>query len=103
MTESQYQTKIIKKLEAMFPGCLILKMDASYQQGIPDIQILWGEYWAMLEIKASESANRQPNQDHYIDKLSEMSFAAYIHPENEKEVLDALQQAFESPRGARVS
>jgi hypothetical protein len=31
-----------------------------------------------------------------------MSFAAYIYPENEKEVLSALQQAFKPPRRARV-
>jgi hypothetical protein len=44
------------------------------------------------------SASRQPNQDYYVEQLDEMSFAAYIYPENEEEVLSALQQAFESPR-----
>jgi hypothetical protein len=103
MTESQYQKKVIRKLEEMFPDCVILKMDASYQQGIPDLIILWRNYWALLEVKVSESASTQPNQDHYIGKLSEMSFAAYIYPENEEEVLNALQQAFKSPRRTRVS
>lgn len=78
-------------------------MDASYRQGFPDLLILYGPYWASLEVKTSASANTQPNQDYYIEELGKMSFAAYIHPENEKEVLDALQQAFESPRRARVS
>ena len=103
MTENQYQAKIIKKLKERFPGCDVLKTDASYQQGIPDLLILWHGYWASLEVKASASAHAQPNQDHYIDKLDEMSFAAYIYPENEEEVLGALQQAFESPRRARIS
>jgi hypothetical protein len=101
MTEGQYQTKIIQKLKERFPGCDVLKMDASYRQGFPDLLILYHQYWASLEVKTSPSANVQPNQDYYIDKLSEMSFAAYIYPENEEEVLNALQQAFESPRGTR--
>lgn len=103
MTENQYQAKIIKKLERMFPGCLVLKNDASYLQGIPDLIILWHNYWAALEVKPVASASAQPNQDHYIQRLSQMSFAAYIYPENEEEILSALQQAFEPSGRARIS
>jgi hypothetical protein len=103
MTENQYQAKLIKKLQVMFPGCVIMKNDAGYQQGIPDLILLWEDYWASLEVKASEDASSRPNQDHYIEKLNRMSFAAYIYPENEEEVLSALQQAFKPPRRARVS
>ena len=103
MTENQYQAKIIKKLEDLFPDCIILKNDAQYKQGVPDLIILWHGYWAALEVKAHEHASSRPNQDHYIEHLNHMSFAAYIFPENEEEVLSALQQAFEPPRGARVS
>jgi hypothetical protein len=103
LTENRYQAKIIKKLEKMFPGCIILKLDSLYRQGMPDLLILWENYWGSLEVKAHGRADRQPNQDHYIQQLNEMSFAAYIYPENEEEVLSALQQAFEPPRRARVS
>jgi Holliday junction resolvase len=103
MRENHYQAKIIRKLKEMFPGCEVIKTDASYQQGLPDLLILWHGYWAVLEVKSSAEANTQPNQDHYIQKLSTMSFAAYIYPENEKEVLGALQKAFKPPRRARVS
>lgn len=103
MTENQYQARLIKKLEKMFPGAVILKTDSGYLQGIPDLVILWHNYWASLEVKASESASTQPNQGYYIERLEAMSFAAYIYPENEKEVLNALQQAFKPPRGARIS
>jgi hypothetical protein len=94
MTESQFQTRLIKDLRRMFPDCEIQKMDASYQQGFPDLLILWNDKWAVLEVKAHASANVQPNQDFYIERLGHMSFAAYIYPENKKEVLSALQQAF---------
>lgn len=103
MTESRYQHRVIKKIEEMFPGCVILKSDSSHRQGIPDLLILWNEHWASLEVKPFPLARRQPNQEYYIDKLNGMSFAAYIYPENEEEILGALQQAFTSPRRARVS
>jgi hypothetical protein len=80
-----------------------MKTDASYQQGIPDLIILWKEYWASLEVKPSESAFAQPNQKYYIQRLNDMSFAAYIYPENEQEVLNALQQAFKPPGRTRIS
>lgn len=103
MTEGQYQAKVIKKLEAMFPDCLVLKNDASYKQGFPDLIILWGDCWAVLEVKLYETASVQPNQDYYVERLGEMSFSAYIYPENEGDVLSALQQAFESSRRTCVS
>lgn len=101
--EAQYQAGLIKRLELRFPGCVITKLDAQYRQGFPDLLILWKRYWAVLECKPSKKAKSQPNQSHYIDKLGEMSFAAYIYPENEEEVLNALQQAFKPPRRARLS
>jgi hypothetical protein len=103
VTEAQYQAKVIKKLKLIFPGCSIMKTDSSYRQGFPDLLILWHKNWASLEVKISPDADRQPNQDYYVERLNDMSFAAYIYPENEEEVLNALQQAFESPRGACVS
>lgn len=96
MTENAYQAKLIRKLKQLFPGCEILKNDSGYRQGILDLTILFGPFWAMLEVKRSEDAPLQPNQGYYVQKLNEMSFAAVIYPENEKEVLAALQEAFAS-------
>lgn len=103
MLEKKYQAKLLRKLEKMFPGCIILKNDTRHRQGMLDLTILWNEFWATLEVKTSKEASTQPNQDYYIEKLGEMSFAAYIYPENEFEVLNALQQAFKSSRRTRVS
>ena len=101
--ENAYQADLIKKLERMFPGCVILKNDSSYKQGILDLTILWGRSWALLEVKASRTAELQPNQEYYVKRLDEMSFASIIYPENEVEVLNALQQAFKPSRRTRVS
>lgn len=101
MLESRYQAKLIKTLERMFPGCVILKNDPLYLQGIPDLLILWRHRWAMLEVKPSVDAAHQPNQDYYVDLFRQMSFGAFISPETEEEVLNDLQQAFQSRRAAR--
>lgn len=103
MTENQYQAKLIRKIRKMFPGCEILKSDSAYKQGIPDLVILYQDKWGTLEVKRSEDAPVQPNQVHYVAVLGSMSFSAFIYPENEEEVLFALQQAFEPRRRARVS
>jgi hypothetical protein len=99
LTENEYQPQLIKKLRRMFPGCEILKNDPNYQQGILDLTIFWGPFWAMLEVKASATSRERPNQGYYVNQMNGMSFAAFIYPENEEEVLAALQEAFAS-RGA---
>lgn len=96
MLESHFDTKLIKELKHRFPGCIILKNDANYLQGVPDRIILWNDKWATLETKKTKNASRQPNQDYYVNKMNEMSFSAFIYPENMEEVLDGLQQTFES-------
>ena len=92
--ESQFQARLIQKLKVMFPGCIVLKNDANYIQGFPDLTVLWRERWALLECKRTSEAHKQPNQQYYIDRGNELSFARFISPENEEEVLYDLQQAF---------
>lgn len=102
MLERVYQATLIKNLKEMFPGCVILKNDTDYIQGIPDLLILWRNKWAMLEVKGHIHAPERPNQRYWVDELDGMSFAAFISPENEEDVLHDLQQAFRSRRSARV-
>ena len=92
--ESAFQSALIKEIEEMFEGCLVLKNDSSYYQGIPDLLVLYKDKWAMLECKRHSSATHRPNQDYYISRLGEMSYASFIYPENKEEVLYELQQAF---------
>jgi hypothetical protein len=99
VTEATYQARLIRKLKEMFPGCVVLKNDPQYQQGILDLTLLSGPLWAMLEAKASRTASHRPNQEWFVEQLDNMGFAAFIYPENEEEVLLALQEAFAS-RGA---
>lgn len=103
MLESKYQALIIERLQAVFPDCIILKNDEQLFQGIPDLLVLNGPWWAMLEVKPSARSRHRPNQDYWVDVLDRMSFAAFIFPENEDEVFDALEHSYQACRSARVS
>lgn len=94
--ENKFQSELIKEIESMFPGCVILKNDANYIQGIPDLSIFYRDKWATLEVKRSADATHRPNQDYYVGLMDEMSFSRFIYPENKEEVLGELQQSFQS-------
>ena len=92
------QSELIKELKALFPGCIILKNDPTYIQGIPDLLILFEDKWAALEVKKSITASHRPNQEFYVNKMGRMSYANFIYPENKEVVLDELQETFFSRR-----
>lgn len=93
MRESQFQAQIIKKLNKMLPGIIILKNDPNYIQGIPDLILLYKNRWAALEVKRGATASVRPNQAHYVRTMYAMSYAAFIYPENESEILSEVQQS----------
>lgn len=92
--ERDFQARLIKELKTIFRGCIILKNDSSYIQGIPDLIILFEDKWAALEVKKSRTASHRPNQEYYVDLMDKMSYASFIYPENKEEVLYELQQSF---------
>jgi hypothetical protein len=98
-----FQTQVIKELEREFPGCFIQKLDPNYRQGVPDLLMLWGVHWAVLEVKGKRPSpsDFEPNQEWYIDHLNEMSYSACVYPENLEDVLHGIQQAFQSRRPSR--
>lgn len=103
MLENRFKTNLIRDLEDMFPGCIVVHLDPTEIQGIPDLLVLYKNKWAALEGKKHANAARQPNQEYYVDRMNQMSFAAFIYPENKEEVLYDLQQTFEPRRSTRVS
>jgi len=101
--ESKFQRELIEELEDRFPGCIVMKNDPTYIQGIPDLLVLYKNKWAALEVKRSAHEHHQPNQDYYISVMDEMSFASFVYPENKEDVLDEMEQAFIPRRKTRVS
>lgn len=95
MLESDYQKGLIKRIKKLLPGCMVVKNDPNYMQGIPDLTIFYGPRWALLEVKASEKSRERPNQRYYIEEWAKVTFCSFIYPENEVEVLNALQRALQ--------
>lgn len=91
--ESGFQDRLIRTIEDRFPGCMVFKM--GHPQGIPDLLVLHGRYWASLECKKEKGAKKRPNQEYYVRKMNEMSFSCFVSPENKEEVLNELEQAFQ--------
>ena len=100
--ERDFQGELVKEIKKILPESLILKNDPNYMQGIPDLIILNNDRWATLEVKKSINSPRQPNQDYYVDRMDEMSFSAFICPENKEVILRDLQSALSSRRPARL-
>ena len=104
MLESEYQARLIKKLQERFPGCIVLKNDPFYLQGMLDLTVLFpGGFWAGLEVKRSARERKQPNQIYYVEQLDKICFGAFIYPENEEGVFRDLQRAHEAVRSTRFS
>lgn len=103
MIESNFQSKLKKEIKDRFPGCYILKNDPTIIQGIPDLTILYKDRWAALEVKKDERAykaslKKNPNQQIHVDRLNQMSYAAFIYPENKEEILNELERSFKTKR-----
>ena len=78
----------------MWPDAIVMKLDSSYLQGIPDLLVLVGDKWATLECKRDKNASHVWNQNWYVDKMNSMSFSRFIFPENKEEVLRELSDFF---------
>lgn len=99
--ENAYQMELIPKIYACLPGdplrdTIVMINDPNYIQGIPDLSVFHRGNWAMLEVKMSEKSPTQPNQAWYVDHWGQYIFTSFIYPENEAEVLYALEQALRS-------
>lgn len=92
--ETKFQSDLIKDLYSMFPGCLVVKNDEQYIQGIPDLTVYFGNKYAILECKKSKDAPYRPNQEYYLGIFGSMSFASTIYPENKEKILSDLKQFF---------
>lgn len=92
--EGRFTEVLTRELNRIFPGVMILKNDEQLLQGVPDKLVLYRDRWAMLEVKESANADIQPNQPYYVELFDQMSYAAFVYPENLHEVLADLKHHF---------
>ena len=93
--ETKFQKDVKDAITEKFPDSYILKQNNCGIQGMPDLFIINGNKWVALECKDSKSAKHQPNQDYYVNKLNDMSYASFIFPENKEEVLNEVFKALQ--------
>lgn len=102
--ENKFQAELIQEIRHELPGCFVLKNDGSnVPQGFPDLLVLYEDQWASLECKKNATADKQPNQDYYVNLLNDMSFSTFVSPENKEEVLNELFSTFGLDRTACIS
>lgn len=91
MNEREFQAWLIKEIKRRLPTCIVIKTDPTHIQGLPDLLILYKDRWAALEVKRDAKAHHQPNQEFYVDRMNDMSFAEFIWPEIADDILDSLE------------
>ena len=100
--EGDYQKDIIDRIKKALPGAIVMKNDSSYIQGIPDLTVIYGGKYAMLEVKKSYYDfvhNQQANQKDYIRKFRDWgAFSFFIYPEVDADVFEELIRYFEGGR-----
>lgn len=101
MLENKFKTNLVKEIKERFPGAMVFHLDPNELQGAPDLLVLYKNKWAALEGKKGATASHRPNQDYYVDKMNEMSFAQFVYPENKEEVLNAMERSFQRRRTTR--
>lgn len=91
--EGAFKKDLKDEIAGRLPGSIVTLLDPTYTQGIPDIVVFYKDRWATLEAKVDANATHRPNQDFYVNTMNDMSFSAFIYPENTEEVLNALEQS----------
>lgn len=97
MKESAIQKKIIDEIKVRLPGAIVIKNDARYIQGYPDLSIHYKDKYALLETKRASNSSKRPNQDYYISKAKQDgAFASFINFDNKDAVLDEMERSLKA-------
>ena len=103
--EGKFKTKLKQEIMERLPGSMVFYLNPNDIPGIPDLEVLYQDRWAVLEAKNSEAEyyrdlkrDEKLAQQYYVDKMNKMSFAAFIFPENKEELLNAMETALRSSR-----
>lgn len=95
MLESKFKRDFQLKAMRRFDGLIFVNVTPQNNfWGIPDSYFFFGPNWGALESKRSSTASRRVHQEYYVNLLNSMSYARFLHPGNEKEILDEMEYLF---------
>jgi Holliday junction resolvase-like predicted endonuclease len=98
MPEKKLQAEIIKYLKSK--GAYVLKNDATYRTGVPDLSFWHPDLNGFIEVKAHENSPYQPLQKATIAKLQDIGvFCEVIHNENWSKWQSKFDLWLECPAG----
>lgn len=101
--ESEFQSNVVNEIKTRLPGAIVIKNDAGYLQGYPDLSVHYNGMVAILEAKRHEQSSKRPNQEYYISKANaDGGFGRFINQENKDVVLDELERTFKTSRVTRI-
>jgi len=98
MLESEFRVRVKNRIQGRLPNLDLdfIDVNAYNFRSMADLVVLGPSVWAALEIKRSEDAPTQPNQEYHIARLNRKGYASFVSPGNLEEVLDDLEELFTS-------
>lgn len=90
--EKDFQSKFLAKLRKLGCKCYKQQMNATTRAGTPDVIVLLGPVWIMLEFKKAKNSPKRPGQQKNIDWANEVSFGWFVYPENADEVYEQIKR-----------
>lgn len=90
MLESEVQKQFIDWVYNAFPEAIVMKNDASYLLGVPDLTIIVRSRWAFIETKKCSNSHKQPLQEDYIQYADTWAFGAFVDKDNAYRVFNEL-------------
>lgn len=90
MLESKFKTRLRNRIEKEFPGAIVMHTNPVERRGAPDLVVLYKDKWVALEGKQESKSSHRPLQDYRVEEWNKLSFARFVEPSNEQDVIDDM-------------
>lgn len=95
--ESNYQKSVKERIIREFPGARVAKAEPSrFWQGVPDLLITYKGIITWFECKRETNAAKRRNQEWWVRKLNEETFACFCYPEVKEEAFCKLHEFYDT-------
>jgi len=98
MLEATFKARFIERLRCRLRGVDLDIIHNTTGNSKPDLIILGSPNWAALEFKKTARSKTRPNQPYHVERMNAKSYARFVYPTIEEEVLDELEELFTPSR-----